>query len=158
MVADKQIVTSVEDVISFLLTKESMTPKKLQKMLYYCYSWALVILNENPEELEIELFNDKFEAWVHGPVIRKVYSSYKSFGYQEIPYNPIGNYSLPKEVEEILDQVWAVYGGYSGNQLESISHQEAPWLKARKGLAEYEGTDREIDVFDIYDFYSKVGA
>lgn len=60
-----------------------MTPKKLQKMLYYCYSWHLALTAENGDVDEIlssRLFDAKFEAWAHGPVIREIYLEYKKIG------------------------------------------------------------------------------
>ena len=39
--------------------------------------------------------------------------------------------SIPK----FLDQVYEVYGGYDADQLESITHAEEPWTKARNGCS-----------------------
>lgn len=33
-------------VANWFLTKESMTPKKVQKLVYYAYSWYLTLMNE----------------------------------------------------------------------------------------------------------------
>ncbi|WP_336507207.1 Panacea domain-containing protein [Paenibacillus larvae] len=54
--------STVYDVAKAFLHLESMTPKKLQKLCYYAYSFYLAIY-------EKKLFDDNFEAWVHGPVI-----------------------------------------------------------------------------------------
>ena len=50
----------VDKVIDFFLSKESMSPKKLQKMLYYAYAWTLALLNEDEDHLENKLFDGKF--------------------------------------------------------------------------------------------------
>jgi len=43
---------------------------KLQKLLYYIQSWHLVFFDK-------KLFDDDFQAWVHGPVSRKIYDTFK---------------------------------------------------------------------------------
>ena len=47
-----------------------MSHLKLQKLLFYCDAYHLAYF-------DTELISDKFEAWVHGPVCRKVYDSLK---------------------------------------------------------------------------------
>ncbi|MDT2240776.1 DUF4065 domain-containing protein [Paenibacillus larvae] len=34
---------------------------------------------------EKKLFDDNFEAWVHGPVNPQLYTEYREYGWQEIP-------------------------------------------------------------------------
>jgi len=144
---------NVEDVIKWFLSKSEMTPKKLQKLLYYAYSWYLTLQNESSDNLENRLFDEEFEAWVHGPVIYKVYNQYRDRGYKPIEQF---NGEVPKfdeDTEDILEQVWEVYGKYNGNELETITHQEAPWLNARKG---YQPLDRCTEVIkdkDIFEYY-----
>lgn len=146
---------NITDAKNWLLSKESMSPKKLQKMLYYCYAWGLVLLNENPDELENKIFDAEFEAWVHGPVHRGTYFEHREYGYQEIP--KVNDFNLEFSVDEldVLNQVYEVYGGYSANELESITHQEQPWLEKREGLEAYEGTDRVISDETIFRYYVK---
>ena len=43
---------------------------KVQKLLYYINAWHMVYFND-------PIIEDDFEAWVHGPVSRKVYSNLK---------------------------------------------------------------------------------
>lgn len=64
---------SIEEIKNWFLSKESMTPKKLQKLLYYAYSWDMVFENEDIDNLDVFLFNEEFEAWVHGPVIPDIW-------------------------------------------------------------------------------------
>lgn len=142
-----------EDVIKWFLSKDSMSPKKLQKLLYYAYSWFLTIQNESVNELENRLFDEEFEAWVHGPVIYSVYDNYRHLGYR-----PIDRYEgeLPifdEETEDILNQVWDVYGHFTGNELETITHQEDPWMKARSGYSPLERCNEEISDESIFEYY-----
>ncbi|MFP7202228.1 DUF4065 domain-containing protein [Lysinibacillus halotolerans] len=149
-------VSDVDTIAKWLLSKDSMTPKKLQKMLYYCYSWTLALLNENADNIEVRLFEEKFEAWVHGPVVRNVYYKHRENGYNPIPMIDEEVIIDNPEVLDILEQVYDVYGGYNGNELESISHQETPWINAREGLQPYEATEREISDRDIFEYYNSL--
>src|SRR5699024_7071293 len=124
---------SVYDVIDWFLSRDSMSPKKLQKLLYYAYSWTLTLENEEADSLNNKLFDEKFEAWVHGPVIPKIYRKYSHLGYNNIEKNEEEVPVFQDDIESILNQVWDVYGNYTGDELESITHQESPWLNARAG-------------------------
>lgn len=143
----------IEDVINFYLSKSEMSPKKLQKILYYAYSWHLTLMNENKDELSNRLFGERFEAWVHGPVIREVYDMYRGNGYQSIKRYTKKPPSFDEDTNDILNQVWEVYGEYNGNQLESISHQESPWINARDGCQPLDRCDVEISDEDIFECY-----
>lgn len=43
---------------------------KLQKLVYYAQAWYLAIYGQS-------LFDEDFEAWVHGPIIPSLYQKYK---------------------------------------------------------------------------------
>ena len=143
----------IEDVVNWFLAKEEMTPKKLQKILYYAYSWYLTMQNDNIDQLEDRLFNANFEAWVHGPVVPEVYHMFRDRGY-----NTIERYTglLPEfddDTLDVLEQVWNEYGNYTGNQLESITHQESPWQKAREGYLPLDRCNEIIKDEDIFECY-----
>lgn len=146
---------TVEKVTNFFLEKEAMSPKKLQKLLYYAYAWTIALLNEDEGHLENRLFGEHFEAWIHGPVLPGVYVKYKEYGWNDIPQvkNEMACNFAP-DVKDVLEQVWNVYGGMNGNQLEAISHKEVPWLRARAGIPAYEAGHKEISDIDIFQFYN----
>lgn len=143
----------IYDVADYYLNIRPMTPKKLQKIVYYAYAWFLTLMNEDVNDLSNRLFDDRPQAWVHGPVFKNLYDKYKSFGYQEID-----KFDEPKEfsddVKSILDEVLEVYGDYNANELESITHQESPWQNARKNCSAYEPCINEISDSDIFECYS----
>ncbi|EAC4425335.1 DUF4065 domain-containing protein [Listeria monocytogenes] len=146
---------TVDQVAEWFLSKDSMTHKKLQKLLYYAYSWTLTLMNDDKEDLKFRLFDEKIEAWVHGPVIPKIYQNYK---YHE--YNTIFKINKEvdlgdKDVEGILEQVLEVYGEYDGNELESITHQEEPWQEARKGYGPLDRCNEVINDKTIFETYIK---
>lgn len=139
----------------FLRNVKDITNKKLQKLVYYAYSWHLVFNNESVDDLSIRLFDSKFEAWVHGAVVPELYDKYRQFGSSILPSN---NDELPQFSDDeidVLNQVVEIYGNYNGNELESINHQELPWINARKGLTTYEPSHIIISDVDIYNCYSE---
>ena len=104
------------------LGREGMTPMKLQKVLYYIKAWSLV---EGKD-----LVDGDFERWPFGPVNAEVYSTYKKYGAQPIPYS-----FLPFEPNEddrpLLDFIGNVYAMFSAIDLSVMTHQEDPWKQAQ---------------------------
>lgn len=146
---------SVYDVADWFLTKESMSPKKLQKLVYYAYAWTLVFHNDSDEKLENKLFDDKIEAWVHGPVVRKLYRKYAPYGYHNIEKKNDISIKFSNDIEGTLEEVWSAYGDFDGNQLEALTHNEDPWKEARVGLKPLDGTDRKIKDQIMFNYYSE---
>lgn len=147
-------IMKIKDVENWFLSKQEMSPKKLQKMLYYAYSWGLVFFNESVDSLKNTLFNADFEAWVHGPVIRDVYFEFSSYKYNNIEMRPNTAGVLPDDVEDLLNQVLGAYGDFNGNELESITHSELPWIEARKGLRPMDSSSVVIKTESIFEYYT----
>lgn len=138
-------------VAQYFLSKEFMSLKKLQKLVYYAYGWTLALLNESLENMEYHLFPNRIEAWVHGPTIPDLYHKYKSYGWNDIPQVRLLDMSpFSNNEKDVLEQVWEVYGGYTANQLEMLSHQEVPWLNARKGISLEIASSNLIKDIDIF--------
>ncbi|HBA03729.1 MAG TPA: hypothetical protein DCW51_07150 [Clostridium sp.] len=135
----------IVQVVNAILSKQSMTHKKLQKICYYFYSWYWVIYNE-------KIFDDSFEAWVHGPVSPSLYKKYKSFGWKEIKIEEENNCFMVKD-DKFLDKILEIYGKYSADELEDLTHKELPWQNARRGLDKFENCNSVIDINDIRYFY-----
>ena len=134
-----------------------MSHLKLQKLLFYCDAYHLAYFNQ-------ELVEDKFEAWVHGPVSRKVYDQLKGQAvlYTDVAYSGMpgvdvdGEYdklmSTQKElITNILDQL----SQWSGLELEMATHKEMPWQFARQGYSEAEKCHVEIDKELTAKYYRK---
>jgi uncharacterized phage-associated protein len=118
---------------------------KLQKLVYYAQAWH-VALHGNP------LFEEDFEAWVHGPVIPSLYQKYKSFGWQPISGDAIP--ALPNHVAQFLDEVAEEYFACDAYELERMTHAEAPWNWARGDLAPDEPSNEIIKKEWMKEFYS----
>lgn len=93
---------------------------KLQKLLYYAQGCYLAIKDK-------PLFNEKIVAQDHGPVVENVYREYRNNGSNGIIYDQSYDGSIDLETEEILKQVYNVFGQYSAWGLRNKTHQEKPW-------------------------------
>ncbi len=115
------------DVADYFLAKteedagDTISNLKLQKLVYYAQGFALAILGH-------ALFEEKIEAWQHGPVVPELYQKYKSYGAGGIPMPEHVDYSkFSKEVQKLLDDVYYVYGQFSAWKLRNMTHEETPW-------------------------------
>ena len=133
---------------------KTLSQKKLQKLVYFSYVWTLTLLNENEHSLKIKLFDEEIQAWIHGPVCPKLWAEYNSYGWELIPKVKLTENKFPPDVLDVLEQVWNVYGKFNGNQLEAISHQEDPWIEARRGISETEPSNNVLNDEIIYKYYS----
>lgn len=145
--------TTAANVTSYLVKKcidegNPLTNKRLQKLLYYIQAWHLAI-NSEP------IFDDKIEAWIHGPAIRSIYETYKSFVAN--PINSVLNIGEKLEDKTILfiDKIVKAYSAYDTATLEYMTHAEAPWQNARKGLESNESSNNEITQESMRTYYAK---
>ncbi|MGE5633316.1 MAG: type II TA system antitoxin MqsA family protein [Caulobacteraceae bacterium] len=145
-----------EDIVQFFLNKtdeesgEIITHLKLHKLMYYAQSWHMAYY-------KTPLIKDTFQAWVHGPVIPRVYEQFKSFGYNALPsIKELDKSIFEESVINILEMVWIVYGKYGAKYLEALTHSEEPWRLARKGLREDDASKAEIRNEEILKYYSEI--
>lgn len=122
-----------------------ITNLKLQKLIYYAQAWYLALYDE-------PLFDEEFQAWVHGPVQRELYDRFKNYRWNPIEENP-DLPTLPDEVVQHLDDILAEFGGYGAYELERMVHREDPWIKARKGLPPDEPSTTVISKHDMQEYY-----
>ena len=136
---------TIQQIAQWFLGKEAMTHKKLQKLCYYAQAWHLALHGS-------ELFAERFEAWVHGPVSPVLYSIYVDYGWEKIP-SEASQPILDEASEGILQAVWNTYGSFDGDQLEALTHSEVPWQKARGNLQPCDTCTRKIEHQDMRDYY-----
>jgi uncharacterized phage-associated protein len=130
--------------------KKPITNKKLQKLVYYAQAWSLVLKKR-------KLFDEKIEAWVHGPAVKSLYIEYKKFGFNYIQ-KEVTNASLKvlsSANKKLLDEIWSVYGGLDADYLEMLTHSETPWKEAREGLQGSENSENEISLKTMKSYYSQ---
>lgn len=137
----------------------SVSPKKLQKLVYYVDAWHLV-------HFDRPLIEEDFEAWVHGPVVPSLYHQLKSHGWNNIEIindelddaagriaNIARNSGLTDDQIELIETVLDQYGSLSSFQLELLSHSEAPWQEARGNLGPADRCTTVIPKGRMKEFY-----
>ena len=124
-----------------------LTNLKLQKVVYYAQAWHIALKTK-------PLFDDRIEAWVHGPVVPALYRRFKRFGWEPITLQPRVP-AFTNGTEKHLVEVFSAYGQFSAWDLERMTHDEAPWRNARRGLQADDEGHSEITLADMRDFYGK---
>lgn len=122
--------------------RETLTPMKLQKLVYFAHGWSLALTGQ-------PLVSERIEAWQFGPVIPALYREFKSYGNGAITEEaglsfstgPDGKVVLETpclddyandaqaiHAKEIIARVFDVYGSYSGTKLSNATHMAGtPW-------------------------------
>lgn len=135
----------IKEVIGFIVRHDhnanmvdmedsDLTPLKIQKLLYYAQGHILGALGK-------PLFKEDFVAWQHGPVIKKIYESFKHLGKEIIGFEVGGtdeyncsNLLKDRKSYEVLNNVMHYYNQYSPWKLRNMSHEESPWKHADTGM------------------------
>ncbi len=113
----------------------TISPMKMQKLVYVAHGWNLAI-NDEP------LIAESFEAWPYGPVEEDLYHIFKQYRN-----NPITDYAKSwagseekafvvsrknTAFYEIFDRVKQKYGHFTALQLSALTHQPGtPWSLTR---------------------------
>lgn len=133
---------------------QEVTPLALQKLLYFIQGVYLALFDAS-------LFMEDCYAWQHGPVYEKVYFLFRDFSYNPIDDNRFvlfrakeGN--LSKKEREVIDLILNTFGRYSGKTLETITHNEKPWLDAREGYGFYQPSNVVITKEEMKDYFGQI--
>ena len=150
---------------------DSLTPMKIQKLVYFAHGWHLAVKNGEP------LIDEQVEAWPYGPVIPTLYRSLRSYGDQAVTKrivdarklerrdgrdgSPVpGLHDVPEEepfARLLLGRVWDLYGPFTAIQLSNMTHEpDTPWYQVytrytKDGGSIPKGTDIPQD--SIRDFF-----
>lgn len=118
-------------------SKSGLTVMQVNKLAYIAHGFTLAIEDQ-------PLFRDRVEAWKYGPIVPSLYHALKDFGGNNINILPycdtrldaphlddrlaFTTSRLPQKHKAIIDRVMAVYGGFSGPGLSTITHEKGtPW-------------------------------
>lgn len=142
-------------ISEFFLSKRGLTPKKIQKLVYYAYAWFIALNNQSSDNIENTLFDEQPEAWIHGPVFPSLYRQYKSSGWNEVPQTKEPNLEND-DLKSFLNDVWNTFEKYSADQLEYMTHQELPWINARNNISNIEPSNNIITKKDIFTYYNSL--
>lgn len=147
------MVHNVLDVAKWFTEKNGgeIGSKKLQKLCYYAQAWSYAIRNK-------ALFSGPFQAWVHGPVNKKLWETFKDIAYRNITAKDFVDRAIETtpfsaDEEAFLERVWATYGHFTGYQLEELTHNETPWIEKREGLSKYQSSSKIISAKTMGEYY-----
>jgi len=134
-------------------SEEPITNMKLNKLAYYAQAWNLAVFN-------VPLFADEIEAWVHGPVVRTVYNTYRQFRWTPIITGDLNleeiRQQFSPEQQELLDDITEIYFPKTTYALEQLTQSEDPWIIAREGLAPYEPSSNIITQDSMKNYYARM--
>jgi len=127
--------TTVAKTILEKANKEGMSisPLKLQKLLYYLHGWHLAITGS-------VLLREQFQVWDHDPINSVIYHEFKHFGGASITDFAVrdGNVYVvgdDKEFHSVFDNVWCKYSHFTASDLSSMTHRNgSPWDECRRKL------------------------
>ena len=142
----------------------SISPLKLQKLLYYLQSWHIAKFDK------ATLFNELPEAWVNGPVYRTVYNQFKTTFFRNEPiFTDLEEVQLSNELQKkhdelgldenqmtLINTVLETYSKLSEERLVLLTHGEEPWNEARKGLSPIQRSYNQLSIDTIYNYFNKI--
>lgn len=116
---------SVHDVAQYILEKQGpMSAMKLQKLVYYAQAWHTVWADK-------QLFKQSIEAWKDGPVCPDLWREHAN-QFRVAKIGKGDGSSLTAREKRTINQVLEFYGEHSAQWLSDLSHDEDPWLDARR--------------------------
>lgn len=146
----------IQDVCDYVIVKlcdggVPLNVLKLHKIMYYTQAWNLAFDRGR-------LFDESFQAWVHGPVSRRVYDRFRD---TKTMYSPVFASDAqgfdPSKLQgwerAHIDAVLEVYAPYTGDQLEEMTHREDPWIFARSSTPAFKRSEAIISDEVMRDFY-----
>ena len=120
------VITVADEMLKIAKAQgRKLTPLQLMKLVYIAHGWSLGLRN-------VDLFDDRIEAWKYGPVIPDLYRVTKHFGRSEIPFDKITDApsGVSEEDSAFLSDVFSKYGHMSGIQLSNLTHKSGtPWAQ-----------------------------
>lgn len=147
----------------------TLNPMKLQKLVYFAHGWHLGLHDE-------PLIEERVQAWRWGPVIPVLYHKFKHFG--DGPIREKGSvfshltgtrlHFLAPTIDaptidddpdtcHFLDEIWNVYGDYTGIQLSNLTHDPGtPWTQTREKHKGQLPHNANIDDRLIHEYYQEM--
>lgn len=139
---------SIFDVAKYILKKQGkMTTMKLEKLTYYCQSWSLAWD-------EVPLFEEDFQAWANGPVCPELFEKHKGLFVLDASFFAyLPDHDFTNDEIQTMDTVLEYYGDKEPQWLSGLTHKEAPWKEARKGIADGIGCTNIITKESMQQYY-----
>lgn len=141
---------SALDVAAYIVNYLCEIPTtKLWWLVYMCQVWCLVWNNN-----QAPLFKEDLEAWVNGPMVRKLYDNVGDLGKRTVWRVPGGRPGLLDIKHKMhIQKVIGVFGKLSILDIVSSLAMDLPWKITREGYDAMEACTNVIDTDIIYDYY-----
>lgn len=100
-----------------------LTPMQLLKLVYIAHGWMLGLYGR-------PLIRDEVQAWRYGPVIPRLYNAAREYraGPVTRQLRAAADHPLDEFEDDIIGQVYNLYGKKSGIALSRLTHAEdTPW-------------------------------
>ncbi|MDB5046983.1 MAG: phage-associated protein [Fibrobacteres bacterium] len=157
--ASKLAVVDSLDLAAYIVAKlGAMSHLKLQKLLYYCEAYHLAFFEKS-------IIKDEFQAWVHGPVSVKVWVALKDkanvhdFLTVKADQKPALIKKIKDEVSKeqlkLIDDLLSAFGKKTSFELEALTHEEQPWIEARRGTPPNEKSKTLLSKRTMKSFYQR---
>lgn len=156
---DRIITLSQFIILHFQNMETPISHLKLHKLLYYSQAWYMVNFDRKM------LFEDQPEAWVNGPVYPVVYRAFSSKKDSPLKINstfstPSKDFDEKKKLlnlspadEAFMYSIFHSYGPMSDLRLVYETHEEKPWLEARKNIPPFARSTEKISFDTMYRYY-----
>lgn len=126
---------------------------KLQKLLYYIQAWHLAHYSS-------PLVPARFQAWIHGPVNRELYNRFRGTKtlyarmlLEDVRHGFNSDAVFTQDQRSFINSVLDVYAPLAADQLESMTHNEMPWMVARGDLPPDMRCEEELDETIMASYY-----
>ena len=122
----------VYKIAEAMLSMDSISRPKLQKLCYYAYAWYITFFGQ-------KLFNQLFMAGEEGPICLELAAKYEDYGEGLIPRSKKKLHEVipDPELREFLIAVFDSHTHLSEDQLKNMACMEDPWINARNRTGEY---------------------
>lgn len=145
---------SVHQIADYFLSKNDpsagdlISNLKLQKL---CYFAQAVSLGRHGSDI----FEEKIEAWAHGPVIPELYRRFKKYRWNAIDPTDLRKHEEPLNGKNlpIVEEVWEALAPLSAKSLEKLTHEHEPWRAAYGDTPLGGRCDAEISIASMKAFY-----
>ena len=126
-------------------------------ILFLMYSAMLFLyyFNDSVNDLNVRLFENDIQGWVHGPVSVTLYKAFPFKGMECLePLNGVDDIPVTdKQTIGVLEEVYDVYKDFSGNELEAMTHKQDPWIESRESLEPYEPGKKYLKDETIFRYF-----
>jgi uncharacterized phage-associated protein len=105
-----------------------LTHIEVQKLLFFLEGWHLATVGDS-------LFDEEFQAWANGPVIKTVYERLLRYSAHSIPRSEIKSLDfaiLGSLTLDLISRVFKTYREYDPGALIGLTHLPGtPWAQVR---------------------------